>query len=101
MATINALTILSGATRESTRLTISLLAISTWSQLLPKGDSLLSVMPMTVAPAERQYFAPLVVVEEYRGKEKAMTTSLLFTLTIFSNISPAPKPETTWTLLNI
>ena len=26
---------------------------------------------------------------------------LLFTLTIFSNISPAPKPETTWTLLNI
>ena len=51
-----------------------------------------------------EYFgdnAPLVVVEEYRGKEKAMTTSLLFTPTIFSNISPAPKPDTTWTLLNI
>ena len=92
---------LKGATRESTRETISLLAISTWSLHCPRGDSLLSVKPITVAPALRQYRAPLVVEAEYRGKEKAMTTSSEVTPTIFSNISPALKPEITWTLLNI
>ena len=92
---------LKGATRLSTRDTMSLLATSTWSQHWPRGDNLLSVMPMTVAPAEQQYLAPLVVEAEYRGKLKAMTASSELTPTIFSNISPSLTPEITWTLLNI
>ena len=88
MATIRALTILRGATRLSTRLTISLFATSTWSQHWPSGESVLSVKPITVAPAERQYVAAFVVDAEYRGKLNAITTSSLLTPTIFSNISP-------------